>query len=1076
MALQDEQGNPVSIQCVGLDATERMQSKFELEKANNRLMLATHSAEMGIWEWDIQNNTIVWDHQQYEIFGVVDYHEIDFKLFMSLIYEEDRILVQEALDRCLQENENFDALFRIKRLSDGKIRYVKAFGSIELNTSGEQIRMVGVNYDVTNQEVANQVIRDSEERFRSMAENIPGAIFQYVLRPDGSDSVTYMSSGCVNLWEIPAEEAMLNAKPLWDAVHPDDAPAMVASVMTSANTMQQWQWQWRIITPSKKMKWLEARGAPKKQADGSVMWYTVILDITDRKLAEEELVKSRSEYQRLVQMIPVGVYKNTKQADGSSKLLYVSKRWCDLHGLQEHQILNDASLVIKNIHPDDLTSFMSMGNEAIQNETDFVWEGRIVLNDEIRYLHIESKPEKMPSGHVIWNGIEYDITERKISEIELIKTNRLYSVTSQINQMVLHAKTKEEVFAEVCNIAIEYGKFRMAWVGMLDHQLGIVKPVVWKGHVDHYFDVIPDISIKDVPEGRGPTGTAARTGLPQINNDITNSENVNYSLWREEALKRGYQSSIGLPIIINGVVSGVLTLYKEETNFFTDKEIDLLQEVTSNIAFAIHTIESEIDRKKKEIALRESEERFRSMVRDLTIGVLLQGPNAEILSSNKAGLDLLGLTEDQLIGKTSYDPDWALLKENGEPFPIDELPVPIAIQTKKPVKGVIMGVMRPTLGDRIWLMIDIIPRLDEFGNVINVIATLNNITELKEAEQVMAESRERIRVISDNLPSVAIYQYELIEGEDDGRYIYFSSGIEGITGLTVEQLLADPTLYDDRIHPDDQEHNRRMIAKVNANLTVFDIEYRFKQQNGLWRWFRRRSSPSKSGDGRVLWNGVIIDITDQKQAELQLIDALKEKDLLIKEIHHRVKNNLQLISSIIFIKMAGMEPSGSRSFLENMRQRIRSVALIHERLLQTGSINQVNIADYLNKLIHDLQVSIVQPDGKIEVAIQVQSTEISLDNAIHCGLIVNELVVNAFKHAFINRDVGKIEVSFEKTGADCMLMVKDNGVSLPVNIQPGLHGSFGMELLEIFIKQLKAKIEIYREQGTCFIVTFKVDV
>ncbi|GCC52345.1 hypothetical protein SanaruYs_25820 [Chryseotalea sanaruensis] len=1074
VALQDEQGNPVSIQCVGLDATERMQSKFELERVNNRLMLATHSAEMGIWEWDIQSNTIVWDHQQYEIFGVSDYHEISFKLFMSLIHEDDRTIVEDALNRCLQQNDNFDTLFRIQRLSDGKLRYVKAFGSIELSSSGEQIRMVGVNYDITSQEIANQVIRDSEERFRSMAENVPGAILQYVLSKDGEHSVSFMSSGCINLWEISAEEAMTNSKPLWDAVHPDDVQAMFESVMESAKTMQQWQWQWRIITPSKKMKWLESRGVPKKQPDGSVMWYTVILDTTDRKLAEQELLKSRGEYERLVQMIPVGVYKNVKQADGSSRLLYVSKRWCDLHGLQEHQVLNDSSLVIKNIHTDDLPSFMKIGNEAIKNETDFVWEGRIILNDEVRYLHIESKPEKLSNGDVIWNGIEYDITERKISEIELLKTNRLYSVTSQINQMVLHAKTKEEVFAEVCNIAIEYGKFRMAWVGLLDHN-AVVKPVAWEGHVDNYFDIIPSISAKDIPEGRGPTGTAARTGFPQINNNIAGSKNASYNLWREEALKRGYQSSIGLPIIINDVVTGVLTLYKEEPNFFTDKEIDLLQEVTSNIAFAIHTIDSENDRKNKEIALLESEVRFRSMIRHLTIGVLLQGPKAEILSSNQAGLEMLGLTEDQLIGKTSFDPDWALLKENGDPFPPDELPVPIAIKTKKPVKGVIMGVMRPTLGDRVWLMVDVIPRMDKHKNVMYVIATLNNITELKATEQLMAESRERIRVISDNLPSVAIYQYELLEGEDEGRYIYFSSGIEGITGLKVEQLLADPSLFDANIHPDDQEHNNRMIAEVNANLSVFDIEYRFRQQNGLWRWFRRRSNPSKVGDGRILWNGVIIDITDQKQAELQLIDALKEKDLLIKEIHHRVKNNLQLISSIIFIKMAGMESSESRGFLENMRQRIRSVALIHERLLQTGSINQVNIADYLKKLIHDLQVSMVQPDSRIEVFTQVQSTEISLDNAIHCGLIVNELVVNAFKHAFINRDGGKIEVTFMKSDFACSLIVKDNGVSLPENIQPGLHGSFGMELLEIFIKQLKANLVIERENGTCFFISFEID-
>ncbi len=1065
VALQDEAGKPICIQCVGLDTTEQKLNEIELGKVYNRLLLATQSGNMGIWEFYVQSERIIWDSQEYKIFGVPEGRDIDFSFFNELVLEEDRVYFNKQVQDAITEKKNFDIVFRITRKSDASIRYVKGFGSPEYDAEGNPFRMIGVNYDVTEEEVKNQIIKDSEERYRSMTENIPGAIFQYILYPDGNDVVAYMSNGCYTIWEIDPEESMKSAKVLWDMVHPDDVQGLFSSVMESGRTLSHWHWQWRITTSSGKLKWLEARGTPKRQADGSTLWYTVIFDVTSHRLAQEELQESQSRlkaiFDNAINAIILaddhGNYLSGNEA--ALKLLEYSS--------EEFVHLNVAQVTVhESAQQDPFQEFLKEGRQAgtidLKTKT-----GKILST---RYSAVSNI---LPGIHL---SIMEDITARVLAEKELVKSNRLYLVTSQINQMVVHASTKKEVFMKVCDIAITYGNFRMAWIGLVNNELQEVEPLVWSGHENHYFDSIPAISILDVPAGWGPTGIAAREKRIAVNNNINNAADSAYNLWREEALKRNYRSSIAIPIVIGKEVIAVFTLYKDELDFFTDKEINLLQEVTENIAFAVQAIDAEFDRQQKAIALVESEHRYRTLIRDLTIGVLVQSLDTEIISSNQAGLDLLGLTEDQLIGMTSYDPRWKHVRENGAPFPFEELPVPVAIRTKKSIKGVVMGVNKPTKNERIWLLVDVIPRLDDSGEVMSVITTLNNITELKEAEYVMQESRERIRVISDNLPRVAIYQFEEFpSNKEESRYIYFSSGIEGITGLSVQELLDNPGLFEAHIHPDDQLENQRKTDEVNANLTVFDIEYRFKQMNGDWRWFRRRSRPSEMSDGRVLWNGVIIDVTDQKMVELQLIDALKEKDLLIKEIHHRVKNNLQLISSIIFIKMASMNPSESRDFLDNMRQRIRSVALIHERLLQTGSINQVNVQDYLMRLIRDLQVSMAQQDKQIDLTVDIQSAEINLDYAIHCGLIVNELVVNAYKHAFKNKLSGVIAIQFKRQGNSCTLQVADNGISLPADIKPGLHGSFGMELLEIFIKQLKAEVKIERMQGTKFEIDFKIE-
>jgi diguanylate cyclase (GGDEF)-like protein/PAS domain S-box-containing protein len=141
-------------------------------------------------------------------------------------------------------------------------------------------------------------LQESEAAFKDMAAGVPGAIIRYVLHPDGSDAVAFMNPGCCQLWEIEAEAAEQDVSVLWQIVHPEDLPAMQASVMESARTLQTWNHEWRITTPSGRQKWLEATGQPTRQPDGSVLWYTVILDVSERKQAElaleQELLLSKT--------------------------------------------------------------------------------------------------------------------------------------------------------------------------------------------------------------------------------------------------------------------------------------------------------------------------------------------------------------------------------------------------------------------------------------------------------------------------------------------------------------------------------------------------------------------------------------------------------------------------------------------------------------------------------------------------------------------------------------------------------------------------------------------------------------
>lgn len=214
-------------------------------------------------------------------------------------------------------------------------------------------------------------------------------------------------------------------------------------------------------------------------------------------------------------------------------------------------------------------------------------------DDELSDLaHASNKMvARLKQSYISVKNLGQEITERQRVEEKLSRTNRVLAVISQINQIVMRTHEQNKLFAEVCRIAIEYGKFRMAWVGLIDEQEHTVKPINWDGFEEGYLTKIKKISTNDIPEGRGPTGTAAREGKFFYCNDIAKDPIM--ALWREDALQRGYRSSIALPISLQNRVIGVFTIYDVDPFFFNEAEIKLLNEVTDNINYALEIMEIE---------------------------------------------------------------------------------------------------------------------------------------------------------------------------------------------------------------------------------------------------------------------------------------------------------------------------------------------------------------------------------------------------------------------------------------------------------------------------------------------------
>jgi PAS domain S-box-containing protein len=220
-------------------------------------------------------------------------------------------------------------------------------------------------------------------------------------------------------------------------------------------------------------------------------------------------------------------------------------------------------------------------------------------------------------------------------------------------------------------------------------------------------------------------------------------------------------------------------------------------------------------------------------------------------------------------------------------------------------------------------------------------------------------------------------------------------------------------------------------------------------------------------------SGIAHDITEKKIAEEQLKESLKEKEVLLKEVHHRVKNNLQVISSILNLQSSYIDDDKILSILKESQDRIKSMSFIHESLYQSNDFSKINFSEYIVSLSKNLVHSYSYLDGLIDLEHEIEEVSLNLDTSIPCGLIVNELVSNALKYAFKDRLDGKIKINLSIDKKDVVLVVSDNGVGFPKNINFRETNSLGLQLVTTLVEQIDGTIEMKSKKGTTYTIIFK---
>lgn len=245
------------------------------------------------------------------------------------------------------------------------------------------------------------------------------------------------------------------------------------------------------------------------------------------------------------------------------------------------------------------------------------------------------------------------------------------------------------------------------------------------------------------------------------------------------------------------------------------------------------------------------------------------------------------------------------------------------------------------------------------------------------------------------------------------------------------------------------------------------------QEDNLGGYFLVTASPILDAEGKVLGSVHIArDITQRREMEKKLEKALEDKEILMKEIHHRVKNNLMMISSLLNIQSHYIKDQEVKDIFAESQNRANSMALLHQELYESGDMNDIELSEYLRSLSTEIMHSYNSKNKSVDLTLDLEQGTIDVDRAIPIGLIATETIINSFKHAFPEGN-GKILIKFFKENDSFVLIISDNGVGFPENLDFRSQGNMGMMLINGLINQIDGSIDMKRENGTTFIIKFK---
>ncbi len=624
------------------------------------------------------------------------------------------------------------------------------------------------------------------------------------------------------------------------------------------------------------------------------------------------------------------------------------------------------------------------------------------------------------------------------------------ALLNTIAHTVIEATDSLNMFQSLCEQLVELFNSDGAYLTRWDEGRQQPIPMVAFGALQNEYLSVPVLSNE-----QSMTASLMQVGQALVVEDTFHSPYISPRI----AAQFPTRSLLGLPLIAGGQKLGAALISYHHPHRFSPDELRLAEKASQQIALALarfHIYE----------ALRLSETNLREAQQLARLGNFEYEVQNQSLFWSEEVYRIFEMSPETPITLENYQKHFSkeayerlitsmekLLKANA----------PIEFEHELFLAG----------GAHKHLFAKIRPVVDEAGKIKRVFGVVQDITERKRAEDILRQREAQLASIFDNVSDRQVLFR--VEGPDrliaetvnqaffQALQIEFpEASLDQFIGKSVEQGFQALGMT-----PEFLKEEMRLAWGAVAELKPTYFEVEILTSNGMITLFLSLI-PIADGTGRcthLLWNGQ--DVTERKRAEAKLLASLREKEVLLKEIHHRVKNNLQVISSLLYLQAQKIKDERFQDIFRESQNRVSAMALVHEQLYQSNNFAEVNFGAYARTLAETLFESYGVHETQIELVVNTDGATLDIHTAIPCGLLVSEIISNALKYAFPNGRRGTITLTFREEGKLCQLIVSDDGVGMP-NADQIRPGSLGLQLIDRLAAQIGASVKRTGPPGTTY--------
>ena len=738
-------------------------------------------------------------------------------------------------------------------------------------------------------------------------------------------------------------------------------------------------------------------------------------NVTSRKRAEQELEQSTERFKSLVEHSPNGIVILTE-----SRLRYINQSGLQLLKYDDEDDIYD-DLFYDFFHNED--------QRMLRNELKRVREGEDVEQAEYRLIASDGQTVVVSLKAVL---TVYD----KLPSIQVTLNNM--NTKMKLMQETLRAQLAEEINV-VLKTEIEEHKQTQRKLRQAEN---FTRNII-QSSIDMIIAIDNDDCITEF-------NTAAQIQFGYNSKEII-GKSVS-KLYADQADFMTVKNAISQHQKFTGEI---VNISKRGRRFTTFLSASIIRNDDGEPIGSMGVSRDVTEIKKAEQELRESEERYRDLFENAKDFIFSVDTTGRFIFANQAFLKAMGYSADQIKQRCLHDvvaglkPSTDLLRDfAGQTVELDFIG-----KNGKTIK---------VYGDSSVKLKDKEPD--------SIRAIFRDITDLRKHEQAALEQAAKLESVFNSTENMLMWTMNL-----EGCLTSYNNNFMRWAKLDFNYAsnLGDDILdrMESWINPDAYQNQLKQFS------TAFDGEARqfelpLQTVNGNNMWFQVFINPVRVKDRMDEVSCLAYDITDRKEMDRKVLASLKEKEVLLKEVHHRVKNNLQVISSILNLQSSFVNDEKVLAILKESQSRIKTMSYIHETLYQTADFSSIEFTEYISSLVRNLIQSYAPQGTEVMLETDFDEMYLNLDQAIPCGLIINELVSNALKHAFKNCKKGTLLIAIKEVGSEVHMRIEDNGIGLPPGFRYEESESLGIYLVHALIEQIDAEMKVESDKGTRFLITF----